>query len=250
MKRLTQVMLVGAALLFSLNVSAQKALRYNLTVGETYHLKQNTTQSIEQNVAGMSQNMKTTMGGDVAVTVTGKTGNVYSSEIVFKSMLFKLEGPMMNMTYDSKNAEADKTNPLNKTFDLLVGHLFQVKFDDRGNIQEVKGFETIAEKVASAFGDNPQQAEMMKKQLATQFSDESMKGNLSNMFIIYPEEKIKVGSTWTNTNAISAPFEINNQYDFNVDDMNKEEVNLSGKGVMATTEGQTVEQMGMTQHIN
>jgi hypothetical protein len=161
MKRLTQVLLVVAAVLLSLNVSAQKELRYNLKVGETYHLKQNTIQSIEQSVAGMSQNMKTTMGGDVAVTVKGKTGNVYSSEIVFKSMLFKLEGPMMNMAYDSKDANADKTNPLNKTFDLLVGHTFQVKFDDRGNIQEVKGFEAIADKVFSDFSDYPQLAEMM-----------------------------------------------------------------------------------------
>ncbi|WP_430815258.1 DUF6263 family protein [Carboxylicivirga sp. RSCT41] len=250
MKRLTKVLLFTAAILLSLNVTAQKALRYNLKVGQTYHLKQSTIQSIEQNVAGMSQNVKTTMGGDITVTVKEKNGNVYTSEVVFKSMLFKLEGPMMNMAYDSNDADADKTNPLNKTFDLMVGHLFQVKFDDRGNIQEVKGFETISEKVVEAFSDNPQQAEMMKKQLANQFSNESMKGNLSNMFIIYPEEKVKVGSKWSNNKSIISPFEINNQYDFNVDEMNKEEVNLSGKGVMATKEGQTVQQMGMTQHIN
>ena len=250
MKKLNQMLLVAAALLLSLNVSAQKALRYNLQVGETYQLKQHTTQSIEQSVAGMTQNMKTTMGGDVAVTVKGKSGNVYSSEVIFKSMLFKLEGPMMNITYDSKDANADKTNPLNKTFDLIVGHPFDVKFDDRGNVVEVKGFEAIANNVVSAFSDNPQQAEMMKKQLAGQFSDESMKGNLSNMFITYPEEKVKVGSEWTNTNTISAPFVIDNQFDYKVDGISKEQVDLSGVGTMATKEGQTVEQMGMTQHIN
>ena len=78
-----------------------------------------------------------------------------------------------------KDANADKTNPLNKTFDLIVGHPFDVKFDDRGNVVEVtRALRPLLITSLVAFSDNPQQAEMMKKQLAGQFSDESIERQL------------------------------------------------------------------------
>ncbi len=250
MKKLNLFLLLIAVALFSVNVSAQTALRYNLKVGETYLLKQHTTQAIEQNVSGMSQNVNTTIAGDISVKINGKSGGIYTSELVFESMLFKLEAAMMNMSYDSKDANADPNNPLNKTFSLIVGHKFQMKFDERGNIQEVKGFQAILEKLSTVFGDNPQQAAMMKQQLAGQFSDENMKHTLSSMLIIYPVEKIKVGSKWTTNTQLIQPVPIDNTFNYNVDVVNGNEVKLSGSGTMATKEGQSVEQMGMTQHFD
>ena len=250
MKKINQVMLIVTVLMVSIGMSAQTTLRYNLKVGQKYGLKQMTVQDIEQNISGMTQNIKNTIGGDVSVTILAKNGNVYSSEVVFESMLFKMESPMMNMSYDSKDESADQSNPLNKTFSLIVGHKFQVKFDDRGNIQEVRGFETVASKITSVFGEDQQQAETMKKQLGGQFSDENMKNTLSSMFIVYPEEKIKVGSKWTNNTQLRQPVTINNTYNYTVDQVGKENVSLSGSGTMATEEGQTMQQMGMTQHFD
>ena len=250
MKKLNWMVLVAIMVIATLNVSAQNTLRYKLKIGQTYGLKQMTVQNIEQNISGMTQNIKNTLGGDITVTILEKNGDVYSSEMIFKSMIFKMESPMMNMSYDSTDETADASNPLNKTFDLIVGHKFLLKFDDRGNILEVKGFEAIGDKITSTFGENQQQAEMMKKQLGSQFSDENMKGSLSTMFIVYPEEKIKVGTKWTHNSQVKKPVTINNVFNYTVDQMGKENVSLSGSGTMATEEGQTMQQMGMTQHFD
>lgn len=250
MKKQNLFLLLIATVMISFNASAQTALRYNLKVGETYMLKQNTTQAIEQNVSGMSQNIKTTMGGDIAIKITGKSDNIYSSEVVFESMQFKMEMPMMNMSYDSKDESADPNNPLNKTFDLIVGHTFEMQFDERGSVKGVKGFEAVLDKVTAAFGDNPQSAEMMKQQLAGQFSDESMKNMMSNMLIVFPEEKVKVGSKWTTSTMLTKPLPIDNTFNYNVEAVGADVVKLSGTGTTATKEGQTVEQMGMTQHFD
>ncbi len=244
------LLLLMATMLFTLSASAQTALRYNLKVGETYSLKQHTTQAIEQNVQGMSQNISTTIGGDIAIKITGKSDNVYSSEVMFESMLFKVEMPMMNMSYDSKDETADPNNPLNKTFNLIVGHKFEMQFDDRGSIKQVRGFEAVVEKLAAAFGDNPQHAEMMKQQLAGQFSDESMKNMMSNMLIVFPEEKIKVGSNWSTSTTLTKPMPIDNSFHYSVESIGSDVVKLSGTGTTATKEGQSVEQMGMTQHFD
>ncbi|TRX63270.1 DUF6263 family protein [Carboxylicivirga sp. M1479] len=250
MKRLNQALLIVAVILLSLNVSAQTSLRYKLKVGETYRLKQMTTQGIEQNISGMTQTIKNTFGSDITVAIKGKTGNVYSADMKFESMVFKMESAMMNMSYDSNDASADATNPLNKSFDLMVGHTFQLKFDDRGNIEEVKGFEEVAQKLVTVFGDNPQQAEMMKSTLSGQFSDDNMKHTLANMFIVYPEDKVKVGTKWTTKTKLMQPITINNTFNYNVDVVSKEAVKLSGSGTMATEEGLSKEQMGMVQHFD
>jgi len=250
MKKLNYFLVLIAALMLSGSVMAQTTLRYNLKVGEKYGLKQLTTQAIEQNISGMTQNIKNTIGGDVVVTIKGKSGDVYTSEIVFESMLFKMESMMMNITYDSKDEAADMTNPLNKTFSLIVGHPFQMKFDDRGNILDVEGFEEVMNKLVTVFSDNPQQGEMMKKTLSGQFSDENMKHSLSSMFLVYPAEKVKVGTKWTNNTKMMQPVTINNVFNYHVDTVSKDVVTLSGSGTMGTEEGQSMKQMGMIQHFD
>jgi len=250
MKKLNFVWLCVAVLFLSSNAMAQKSLRYNLKVGEKYGLKQLTTQAIEQNISGMAQNITNTIGGDVTVTIKDKSGDVYTSEVVFESMLFKMESAMMNMTYDSKDESADQNNPLNKTFSLIVGHPFQMKFDHRGNILEVTGFEEVVNKLIAAFGDNPQQGEMMKQALSGQFSNESMKHSMSSMLIVYPDEKIKVGTQWTSNTKLVQPVAINNTFNYNIDAVSKDVVSLSGTGTLATVEGQSKEQGGMTQHFD
>ncbi|WP_439184825.1 DUF6263 family protein [Carboxylicivirga taeanensis] len=250
MKKQNLFLLLVAAVMISLNASAQTSLRYNLKVGETYMLKQNTTQAIAQNVSGISQNIKTTMGGDIAIKITGKSDKIYSSELVFESMMFKVEMPMMNMSYDSKDATADPNNPLNKTFNLIVGHKFEMQFDERGTVNGIKGFEALLEKVTTAFGDNPQSAEMMKQQLAGQFSDESMKNMMSNILIVFPEEKVTAGSKWTTNTMLSKPLPVNNTFNYNVEAVDGSVVKLSGSGTTVSKEGETVEQNGMIQHFD
>lgn len=250
MKKLNQLFLLVALVLASSTVMAQTTLRYNLKVGETYGLKQTTSQDIEQSISGMSQTIKNTLGGDISIKITDKTGDIYTSEFVYKSLLFKMESAMMNMGYDSNDENADKTNPLYKTFNIIVGHVFEMKFDNRGNITEVNGFENVVEKLATAFEDNAQQGKMMKETLSGQFSDESMKHNLGSMFIIYPEEKVKEGSVWSSQTKVAQPVIINNDLNYNVESISKTVVELSATGKMQTEEGQSKEQMGMMQHFS
>ncbi|GEM_PF-3998820 len=250
MKKLIQNLLLVACLLLTVSAFAQKPLRYNLENGKVYGLKQMAVQNIEQSVMGMSQDIKSTIGGDITVTIKGKNGDVYDAEVVFKTMVFKLEAMTMTMAYDSENPEADSSNPLNKAFDLMVGHVFDVKFDDRGVVKDVKGFETISQKITQTFSDNPQQAEQMKQTLSGQFSDEKMKYAIGSLFIIYPEEKVRVGSKWSSDSKLAQPVVINNKFDYTIQNLGSDVVKLTGVGTMKTAEGQSIKQGGMVQHFD
>jgi len=238
-------------LLLSGGIMAQKkALRYNLTVGEKYGLKQEQVQDIEQSVSGMVHNIKNTFAGDVMVTINSKTDDVYTSEIVFESMLFKMESAMANMTFDSKEEALDMTNPLNKTFSLIVGHPFQMKFDVYGNVIEVKGFANVTDKIVAAFSDNPQQGELMKKALSSQFSDENMKNSLGLMLLVYPKEKLKKGANWSHSAKVVQPIPIHNSFSYKVESVGKDVVEISGTGLLSTPENASNEENGMTQHFD
>ncbi len=250
MKKLKFILPFVVVLLLSGNTLAQETLRYNLKVGETYGLKQFTIQNIEQSVSGIPQNVKNTFNGDVVLTVKDKTDDVYTGEIIFESMLFKMESAMGNMTFDSGEETPDMANPLNKTFSIIVGHPFQMTFDNRGNIIEVKGFEEVSNKIVAAFGDNPQQGEQMEKALSGQFSNENMKQSLGSMLLVYPKEKVKAGTKWSNKTKVIQPIPINNTINYNIESVDKERVIVSGTGTMNTPEGHTKEEMGMIQHFN
>lgn len=232
-----------------LPLSSQAQLRYKLKVGEKYGLKQNSTQDIVQNIQGMSQTIKNTIGGDIGITITSKDAGVYSSDIVFESLLFKMESTMFSMSYDSSD-ENQEENMISKAFDAVVGYSFKMKFDQRGNILEVTGFDDLAKVIAEKYGTDSQSLNMAQESVKGQFSNESMKQNLRSMLIVYPEEKLSSGSSWSNTIKMNGAMPMNSEFNYQVKSINSSVVEISANGNMATEEGFAKEQNGMTQHFN
>jgi len=240
-----KIFLVFGLLAFSLVSFAQ--LRYNLEIGKKYGLKQLTTQDITQTVQGMTQNIKNTIGGDLVFTIKSKTGNIYASDFVFESLIFKMESPMFSMGYDS-NDENQEENAMTGVFKSIVGYSFTMKFNDKGEILEVDGFEKLMEKVQTESGG--QAAGAIQESLKGQFSDESMKQSIASMLIVYPDEKPKTGLSWSNTIEQSGALPLVSKYSYKVASASSSIVEMEGTGTMATKEGFSQERMGMTQHFD
>lgn len=240
-----KLVLVFALMAFSLVSFAQ--LRYNLEIGEKYGLKQLTIQDITQTVQGMTQNIKNTIGGDLLFTIKSKDGNVYTSDFVFASLIFKMESPMFSMGYDSNDSDQEE-NEMTKIFKSIVGYSFTMKFNDKGEILEVDGFEKLMEKVKTESGG--QAGGAIQESLKSQFSDESMKQSLASMLIVYPDEKPKTGLSWSNTIEQSGAMPMVSKYSYKVSSANSSVVEMEGSGTMATKEGFSQERMGMTQHFD
>ena len=240
-----KLVLVFGLLAFSLVSFAQ--LRYNLEIGKEYGLKQLTIQDITQTVQGMTQNIKNTIGGDLVFTIKSKDGNVYTSDFVFASLIFKMESPMFSMGYDSNDSNQEE-NAMTGVFKSIVGYPFTMKFNDKGEILEVKGFEKLMEKVQTESGG--QAAGAIQESLKGQFSDESMKQSLASMLIVYPDEKPKSGLSWSNTIEQSGAMPLVSKYSYKVSSASSSVVEVQGSGTMATKEGFSQERMGMTQHFD
>ncbi|MBS2097711.1 DUF6263 family protein [Carboxylicivirga linearis] len=240
-----KLVLVFALMAFSLVSFAQ--LRYNLEIGEKYGLKQLTIQDITQTVQGMTQNIKNTIGGDLLFTIKSKDGNVYTSDFVFASLIFKMESPMFSMGYDSNDSNQEE-NEMTKLFKSIVGYSFTMKFNDKGEILEVDGFEKLMEKVKAESGG--QASGPIQESLKSQFSDESMKQSLASMLIVYPDGKPKTGLSWNTTIEQSGAMPLISKYNYKISSANSSVVEMEGAGTMATKEGFSQERMGMTQHFD
>nr|WP_321410643.1 DUF6263 family protein [uncultured Carboxylicivirga sp.] len=240
--------LILALSLFSISLVGSAQLRYNLETGKKYGLKQLTSQNITQSIQGMAQNIKNTFGGDITVTIKSKDGDVYTSELVYESLIFKMESPMFSMGYDSTD-ENQEENAMSGMFKIMVGHVFTMKFNDKGEVLEVKGFADVMEKMQSEAGGQSM-AGAVQESLKGQFSDESMKQNIGTMLIVYPDDKPTTGLTWGKTLEQSGALPVTTVYNYKVTSANGSVVEMEGTGTMATKEGFSQETMGMTQHFD
>ncbi|MCU4176654.1 DUF6263 family protein [Carboxylicivirga sp. N1Y90] len=249
---MNQVSKITALLLLALLIlpsTIQAQLRYNLKVGEMYGLKQESFQDITQNIQGMTQNIKNTIGGDITVTIVSKSKGVYTSTLVFESLLFKMESTMFTIAYDSKD-EAQEENMLSKAFDAIVDFEFTMIFDETGEITEVRGSEKLLEKIALSYGKSIDELGMVAESVKTQFSDKSMKQNMSSMLLVYPDEKLKVGTEWTNEVVTAGAMPIVSNYNYVVTSANKSIIELKGTGKMTADDSAGSEQNGMTQNFD
>lgn len=231
-------------------VTAQTRLRYNLKTGQKYGLNQLSEQEIKQDVMGMSQVIKNTIGGEIFMTITEKKADVYTSDITFSALSFKMESPMFSVDYDSKDANTDLTNPIAKALGFMVGKVFKMTFNDRGEVLEVSGFEAMMEELAKTYADDPSTLGQMKQTLAQQFDDESLAKSLGMMLIVYPEDKIKEGASWKHTNQTLKPLPLTSDYEYVFAAKASNVIALTGTGTSATGENATMKQGGMTQHLD
>ncbi|MCU4165176.1 DUF6263 family protein [Carboxylicivirga caseinilyticus] len=240
--------LILALSLFSISLVGSAQLRYNLEVGKKYGLKQLTSQNITQSIQGMAQNIKNTFGGDITVTIKSKDGDVYTSDLIYESLIFKMESPMFSMGYDSTD-ENQEENAMSGMFKIMVGHVFSMKFNHKGEVLEVTGFADVLEKMQSeAVGQS--MAGAVQESLKGQFSDESMKQNMGTMLIVYPNDKPAAGLTWNKTMEQSGALPVTSVFNYKVTSATGTVVEMEGTGTMTTKEGFSQETMGMTQHFD
>ncbi|MBI9060807.1 MAG: hypothetical protein JEZ14_02385 [Marinilabiliaceae bacterium] len=242
--------LIAMMMLCTFSMVAQTKLRYNLKTGQKYGLNQLSEQEIKQDIMGMSQVIKNTIGGEIFVTITDKKADVYSSDITFSALRFKMESPMFSVDYNSKDSNADLTNPIAKALGFMVGKVFAMKFNDRGEVLEVTGFQAMMDDLAKSYADDPSTLGQMKQTLAQQFDDESLAKSIGMMLVVYPEDKIKAGASWTHTNQSLKPLPLTSNNEYAFDGKTGDVIELTGTGSSATGENASMKQGGMTQHLD
>ncbi|MBS1488124.1 MAG: hypothetical protein JST43_11110 [Bacteroidetes bacterium] len=188
----------------------EKQFQYTFKKGDVYEITQMSMVTQHIVVAGMDQNIETNIQGGMRMKTIELIGNSGKFEIEFTSLSLKMKSPGMDM-----NSDGDTTNQANKMMGkairLMVGKKFNFTLTKNGVVESVENTENLW---SGMEGKDPAMAQM-KASLEQSFGKSSLKRSFEGMFVLYPENKIKTGSTWKNTAPTGngmLPTEVANEY--------------------------------------
>lgn len=180
------------------------SLRLHLEPGESYRLRMLVDQDITQTVMGQAQDMKQAIGMGFCATVREVgADSVCSLTYKYEKMLYRQEGPLGVIEYDSDNPP-EVVHPIAQGFAALIGKGFTARIKPTGEIIEVGGLDALVDAILKEVPMLPGMVEQFREQ----FGEESMKQMIQQACVIFPEQPLAIGDDWSNSIVISRGFPI------------------------------------------
>lgn len=189
------------------SATTSKMLKFNFEKGKGYDYEM--IINLDQEI--MDQPMQMDMTSYYSMDVTGDDGST-------KTITTTYDRFKMNMLVSGLNIEVDSDKPikadddddksmsaqLNKVTGLLgaiKGRRFVMKVNAEGKVEEVSGFEGMAEAIADSLQLNEAERAKMMSGFNQQFNEKEMKGQFERVLYIFPNKEVKVGDSWEKTTS-------------------------------------------------
>ncbi len=175
---------------------AQKAIGYNLSVGDEYRIIQNAKQKIVQTIPGGEQVINNDISSIYLFEVTNITDDLYTIDLSFKQFGMKMSSPqygtMMDINTDTDNEES-------AVFKNMLDKPVTITMKKTGQITDVQNGYVLIDAIANGMGLTDPEAIMgMRKEMEGDWSPEALTQSFQQMTYVYPTEKVKEGDTWEN----------------------------------------------------
>ncbi|MBK7560018.1 MAG: hypothetical protein IPI68_00475 [Chitinophagaceae bacterium] len=181
--------------------TATKMLKFNFEKGKGYDYEM--IINMDQEILG--QTMKMDMATYYSMDVSDDDGNTKTISSSIDRFKLNMEVAGMNIEVDTDKPfpesgngddEKDPVKKMNRLFGAIKDQRFSMKVDAEGKVQEVKGFENMAESVVDSLNLTGEQRDKMMKQFNDQFSAKNIKEQFERVWYIFPNKKVKVGDSW------------------------------------------------------
>jgi hypothetical protein len=202
---LAAIMMTGPATSASVQ---DVTLRYRWTKGDSVRYRH--TQQSTATMSGMPGGM-----GDMVVDSTmGQVFKVVAEDIApdglatlrfaYEAVRMEMTSPMLTLSYDSTTPDKASDATMKEMFSSMIGESFTLVMTPVGEVQRVEGMGRIMEKVFSKVPQDPATAGMLNG-VKSSFSDDAIKGVVSQGFTRLPERAVKPGDEWNSDFAINSP---------------------------------------------
>ncbi len=237
--------LTFALLFISAGSIAQINITYNVNEGDVYSSKVNTSQNIEQNIMGQNQTMKVGQGfGLNSEVISVADDGSFTLKLTYTSIM--VDQPMAGLSYDSEKSTDEPTGPA-QAIASVVGTSFEMTMNNRGEILEVTGTETMLDSMASNMGlTEDAQAAQFKAQMGAQYNNATMKEQMGRSMIIFPDKQLNIGDTWSNDESITTPFPMNIQTTYELVEYDDDTITINASSDVFTEEGSEMNMGGAT----
>jgi Family of unknown function (DUF6263) len=188
--------------------SASKMLKFNFEKGKGYDYELIT--NMDQKIMGQAMQMD--MSFYYSMDVSEDDGTIKTITTAIDRFKMKMNVAGMNVDIDTDNPlpslgetedGKDPMKMLNSLFGAIKGQKFSMKVDAEGKVQELTGFENMANAIVDSMSMDLQERQEMKAKFNQQFNSEKMKGQLGRIFYVFPNKEVKIGDSWEKNSEIS-----------------------------------------------
>ncbi|RKE03479.1 DUF6263 family protein [Marinifilum flexuosum] len=246
MKKLLTLALILSATLF---VQAQKyELALNLEVGKEYTQKSNAKMTITQNFNGMPIEIGMNVKGDYTFKIMGAENNQYNMEVKYTVVEMEMESAQGKSSFSSKTPS--EQDIMSTMLSRMIDKPFTMIMSQSGKVIEIKGIDNLFGSLFEGYDLTEQQKEQILAQLKQSYGAKAIKGSFEQITAIYPEQKVKLGKTWSTETSIEAGMSVNLTTNFVLKAANTDYFLIHGEGNLASNPNAPyIKQNGMDMKI-
>lgn len=213
---------------------AKTDLKFNLDVGQDYHLIINTKSVISQVLNGKDNDMLLSLKFSMTYDVKDKKDNIYTMEVFYDSLSMGVSSQGYDVTYNSESPK-DTNDYVSILLAALRNNKFSVKMTDRGKVVGISNLESLFD---VAFKNIQKLDPLLRKQLESNlkssFGEESFKANFETITAIFPKEPVDKGSQWETESILESNMPIKVNTLFKYEKENKDNYVISGLGKLVS----------------
>ena len=212
-------------------------LALNLQKGQTYKLKSNATQIMQQTVHNMKQNITTYIKSVTSYYVKERQNDKFNCELTVDKMQFKLTAPHSVITFNSENP--NKTdNIYDRIYYQFTGKKFTMIIDRYGKVDTLQGLDSLGQHIINGL---ELKSPMLKAQLIEDFKgmfgNKMFKSNLELLTCFFPKKPVHIGESWSNAIDLSAAVPATFDNTWKLTDIDSTQAIIKGNALIESING-------------
>ena len=195
----------------TLNASAQDQgpldLNLNLEAGSSYICVMELNQNVAQTTGGYDQTLRQELLMSWRYDVIGSNENgEIDINLTYTRIKVKQDFGFQSSEYDSESPP-DYIEPSMRGYGAVVGSELGVKMGKKGRIIELRGVDTMLDKMIEDLDlpDSPAKNEMIAS-MRSQFGEDALRQALEQITGFYPESPVNIGDKWTSEKLVRTGF--------------------------------------------
>jgi len=224
-------MILGVAILaLAFTPAAKKtSFQFKLEDGKVYSQTTNIKGVIKQNIQGMVQETTQNATLQLKMELLESSADQGTYNVWYKSIGMSIESAMsgksMKQEFGSDTTNMEKVDPTSLILSKMTDHKFQATVTHLGEVENVEGLEKI---ITDALPGDSASAAGMRGNISSSFGDGGFAKNIETVTDIFPDKKVKIGSTWTKESytASGMPLISKNTYTLKAVEKNKATIDV------------------------
>ncbi|MCA1751227.1 MAG: DUF6263 family protein [Cryomorphaceae bacterium] len=219
MKKLIMVAAIGA---LAFAPPSKTELKFNLKPGKVYHQSVTIFNNTKQTAMGQEMEFSSTTSSSTYFERKADADNGAAYDMWYGEMSMEFEG----MGQSQKFSSTDTAEGMGSMLGKLTEQKFVAVISHTGTIEEVRGLEELIQKAAGE-GEGGDQ---MSRQISESFGDVGLERNLEFGINIFPEGKVKKGSSWSKSHYSNSgmPVIVENTYTLKAVNGKTAEIEVNG----------------------